>query len=173
VRAIAALGLADDLWSGQERGFRGHLRTVRSTGMLKLVGIPLVALAATRSLRSAAVVSLSANFLNQLDTRPGRALKAYLLGAAVVRGPALRHAAAAVLMAPYDLREMTMLGDAGSNALGAMVGFGSVMRARGRRQWFELGALATLTVLGEARSLGAIIERTPFLRELDALGRQP
>jgi hypothetical protein len=173
VRAIAALGLADDLWSGQERGFRGHLRTVRSTGMLKLVGIPLVALAATRSLRSAAVVSLSANFLNQLDTRPGRALKAYLLGAAVVRGPALRHAAAAVLMAPYDLREMTMLGDAGSNALGAMVGFGSVMRARGRRQWFELGALATLTVLGEARSLGSIIERTPFLRELDALGRQP
>jgi hypothetical protein len=173
VRAIAALGLADDLWSGQERGFRGHLRTVRSTGMLKLVGIPLVALAATRSLRSAAVVSLSANFLNQLDTRPGRALKAYLLGAAVVRGPALRHAAAAVLMAPYDLREMTMLGDAGSNALGAMVGFGSVTRARGRGQWFELGALATLTVLGEARSLGAIIERTPFLRELDALGRQP
>jgi hypothetical protein len=173
VRAIAVLGLADDLWSGEARGFRGHLRTVRSTGTLKLVGIPLVALAATRSLRSAALVSLAANFLNQLDTRPGRALKAYLLGAAVVRGPTLRHAAVAVLLAPYDLREMTMLGDAGSNALGAMLGFGSVMCSRRRRQWLELGALATLTVLGETRSLGAIIERTPGLRELDALGRQP
>jgi hypothetical protein len=173
VRAIAALGLADDLWSGEARGFRGHLRTVRSTGTLKLVGIPLVALAATRSLRSAALVSLAANFLNQLDTRPGRAVKAYLLGAAVVRGPAVRHAAVAVLLAPYDLREMTMLGDAGSNALGAMLGFDSVMRSRGRRQWFELGALATLTVLGETRSLGSIIERTPGLRQLDALGRQP
>jgi hypothetical protein len=173
VRAIALLGLADDLWSGQARGFRGHLRTVRSTGTLKLVGIPLVALGATRSLRSAAVVSLAANFLNQLDTRPGRALKAYLLAAAALRGPTVRHAAAAVLLAPYDLREMTMLGDAGSNALGAVLGFGSVGRSRGRRQWLELGALATLTIVGETRSLGAMIERAPVLRELDALGRQP
>jgi glucosyl-3-phosphoglycerate synthase len=172
VRAIAALGLADDLWSGEARGFRGHLRTLRSTGTLKLLGIPLVALAATRSVRSAAVVSLTANFLNQLDTRPGRALKAYLIGAAVVRGPTLRHAVPVVLLAPYDLREMMMLGDAGSNALGAVLGFGSVRRSRGRRQWLELGALATLTMLGETRSLGAIIERTPVLRELDVIGRQ-
>lgn len=173
VRAIAAVGLVDDIWSGDARGFRGHLRAVRSTGTLKLAGIPLVALAATRSLRSAALVSLAANFLNQLDTRPGRALKAYLLGAAALRGPTPGPVAAAVLLAPYDLREMTMLGDAGSNALGALLGFGSVMRSRGRRQWFELGALAALTILGETRSLGAIIERTPVLRELDALGRQP
>jgi hypothetical protein len=172
VRAIAAVGLADDLWSGEARGFRGHLRTRRSTGTLKLVGIPAIALAATRSFGAAAVVSLSANFLNQLDTRPGRALKAFLLGTAVFRGPA-RPAAIAVLIAPYDLREMTMLGDAGSNALGAVLGFNSVMRSRGRRQWLALGTLATLTALGETRSLGALIERTPVLRELDALGRQP
>jgi hypothetical protein len=172
VRAIAMLGLADDLWSGDARGFRGHLRARRSTGTLKLLGIPFVALAATRSLPAAALVSLSANFLNQLDTRPGRALKAFLLAAAT--GRARRgYAAAAVLLAPYDLREMTMVGDAGSNALGAVLGFGSVMRSRGRRQWLELGALATLTILGETRSLGALIERTPVLRDLDALGRQP
>ena len=172
VRAIAALGLADDLWSGEARGFRGHLRAVRSTGTLKLVGIPLVALAATRSVRAAAVVALHANFLNQLDTRPGRALKVFLL-ASTLRGGSRGYTAAAVLLAPYDLREMTMLGDAGSNALGAVLGFGSVRRSRGRRQWLELGALATLTVLGETRSLGAMIERTPVLRQLDALGRQP
>jgi hypothetical protein len=172
VRAIAAVGLADDLWSGEARGFRGHLRAVRSTGTLKLVGIPLVALAATRSVRAAAVIALHANFLNQLDTRPGRALKAFLLASAL-RGGSHGYAAAAVLLAPYDLREMTMLGDAGSNALGAVLGFGSVRRSRGRRQWLELGALATLTVLGETRSLGAMIERTPVLRELDAIGRQP
>jgi Glycosyl transferase family 2 len=173
VRAVAAIGLADDLWSGDARGFRGHLRARRSTGVLKLIGIPLVALAATRSIRSAATVSLAANFLNQLDTRPGRALKAFLLGSAAVRGDSRSYAAIAVLLAPYDLREMTMLGDAGSNALGAVLGFNSVMRSRGRRQWLAIGALAALTALGEKRSLGELVERTPMLCELDAFGRQP
>ena len=172
VRVVAVLGLADDLWSGEARGFRGHLQVARSTGVLKLVGIPAIALAATRSLRGAALVSLAANFLNQLDTRPGRALKAFLLGSAVAGRRTLPYAGIAVLLAPYDLREMTMLGDAGSNALGAVLGFGSVSKSRGRSQWLAIGALATLTALGETRSLGAMIERTPLLRELDALGRQ-
>ena len=55
----------------------------RTTGVLKLVGIPLVGLLATRKLSGALLVGLAANALNQLDTRPGRALKAYLAGAAV------------------------------------------------------------------------------------------
>jgi glycosyl transferase family 2 len=173
IRAVAALGLADDFWSGEARGFRGHLRARRSTGVLKLVGIPAVALATTRSLRAAALVSLAANSLNQLDTRPGRALKAFLLAAAALREKPLGYGAIAVLLSPYDLREMTMLGDAGSNALGAVLGFRSVMRSRGRGQWLALAGLATLTALGETRSLGELIERTPVLRELDALGRQP
>ena len=88
VAAIALLGLADDLWSGPERGFRAHLARGSTTGVAKAVGIPLVALATTRSLRKATVVALAANALNQLDTRPGRALKAFLAAAAVVRGPA-------------------------------------------------------------------------------------
>jgi hypothetical protein len=172
VRAIGALGLADDLWSGPARGFRGHLRVRRSTGTLKLVGIPSVALVATRSLSKAALVALAANVLNQLDTRPGRALKAFLVAAAVLRRGPLRPLVGAVLIAPYDLREMTMLGDAGSNALGAVLGLGSVARLRGGRRWAAIAALAGLTVLGEVRSLGELIERTPVLRELDALGRQ-
>ena len=173
IRATAALGLVDDLWSGEARGFRGHLAARRSTGVLKLVGIPVIALAATRSLRGAALVSLSANFLNQLDTRPGRALTAFLAGALLTRRVPPRYAAIAVLLAPYDLREMTMLGDAGSNALGAVLGFGSVSNSRGRSQWIAIGALATATALGEVRSLGELIERMPVLRGLDALGRQP
>ena len=80
VAAIAAIGLADDLWSGEERGFRAHLAAGRTTGVLKLVGIPLVGLLATRKLSGAILVGLAANTLNQLDTRPGRALKAYLAG---------------------------------------------------------------------------------------------
>ena len=65
-----------------------------------------------------------------------------------------------------------MLGDAGSNALGAMLGLSSVSRLTGRSRWLAIGALAGLTLLGERRSLGALIERTPGLRTLDRLGRQ-
>ena len=169
VAAIAAIGLADDLWSGPERGFRSHLRAGGTTGVLKLVGIPLVGLLATRKLSGALLVGLAANALNQLDTKPGRALKAYLAAALAVDAP-LR---AAVLLAPYDLREMAMLGDAGSNAFGALLGLSSVERFTERGRWAAIGALAGLTLLGERRSLGALIERTPGLRELDALGRLP
>jgi hypothetical protein len=171
VAAIALLGLADDLWSGPERGFRAHLARGSTTGVAKAVGIPLVALATTRSLRKAAVVALAANALNQLDTRPGRALKAFVAGAALVRGPAKSYLPIAVLLAPYDLREMTMLGDAGANALGAVLGYGSVGKLTARGQFLSIAALAGLTAAGEARSLGELIERTPVLSRLDRLGR--
>ena len=169
VGAIAAIGLADDLWSGPERGFRAHLGAGRTTGTLKLLGIPAVGYLATRRVSGALLVGLAANAVNQLDTRPGRALKAYAVAAIPLHAPLLP----AVLLAPYDLREMAMLGDAGANALGALLGLSSVDRLSGRGRWIAVGALAGLTLLGETRSLGALIERTPALRELDALGRQP
>jgi glycosyltransferase involved in cell wall biosynthesis len=164
---VAAIGLADDLWSGPERGFRAHLRARRTTGVLKLAGIPLYALARTRSVSAALLVGLAANALNQLDTRPGRALKVYLACAIPLRAPVR----IAVLLAPYDLREMAMLGDAGSNALGALLGLHSVDRFTGRGRWLALGALAGLTAFGEHTSLGSIIERTPLLRRVDEWGR--
>jgi hypothetical protein len=172
VAGIALLGLVDDLQSGPERGFRGHLGSGRATtGVLKAAGIPALALAGTRSLSGATLVSLSANTLNLLDTRPGRALKTFFAGSALLGGPTRSYLPVAVLLAPYDLREMTMLGDAGSNALGAVLGYGSVARLTGRGRRLAIAALAGLTVAGEIRSLGELIERTPVLSQLDRLGR--
>ena len=167
VAAVAAIGLADDLWSGPERGFRAHLRARRTTGVLKLVGIPTVGLFATRRISGALLVGLAANALNQLDTRPGRALKAYLAAAVPLDAPV----GVAVLLLPYDLREMAMLGDAGSNALGAMLGLNSVKRFTGRGQYVAIGVLAGLTLLGERKSIGAWIECTPGVAWIDRLGR--
>jgi Glycosyl transferase family 2 len=164
---VTAIGLVDDLWSGPERGFREHLRRGRTTGVLKLIGISVYGLVRTRSVSGALLVGLSANVVNQLDTRPGRALKAYLAAAVPLQAPLVP----AVLLAPYDLREMAMLGDAGANALGAMLGLNSVKRFTGRGRWSAIGALAGLTLLGEITSLGSLIERTPVLRVLDSLGR--
>ena len=167
ITLVMLLGFVDDVYGGHERGFRAHLRAGRTTGTLKLLGIPLVGLLRTRSVSGALLFALSANFLNQLDTKPGRALKAYLLAAGPLHAPAGR----AVLLLPYDLRERVMLGDAGSNALGAVLGLKSVDRLHGWGRWAAIGTLAGLTLLGERRSLGSLIERTPGLRELDRLGR--
>lgn len=173
VAPVAAIGLADDLWSGSERGFRAHLGRGATTGVLKLVAIPAWALWRTRSPSGAVLVALAANAMNQLDTRPGRALKAFAMGWLGLAGSARRPLVVAVLLAPYDLREMTMLGDAGSNALGAVLGLESVSRLRGWQRYSAIGALGALTLIGERRSLGSLIESTPGLRGLDALGRLP
>ena len=165
---VTALGLVDDLWSGPQRGFRAHLAARRTTGVLKLLGIPAYALLRTRSFSGSLLVGLAANALNQLDTRPGRALKAYIAAALVVDAPL----GIAVLLLPYDLREMTMLGDAGANALGALLGLNSVDRLTGKGRWLAIGGLAGLTIVGERTSLGRLIERTPGLAQFDSLGRR-
>jgi hypothetical protein len=168
VLPVAALGVADDVWGGEERGFRKHLRSGSTTGVLKLVGIPAYALLRTRSVSGAILVGLAANMLNQLDTKPGRALKAYLAASIPLGAPK----GIAVLLLPYDLREMAMLGDSGSNALGAVLGLRSVSKFTERQRWSAIATLAGLTLLGERRSLGALIEKTPVFRTLDAWGRQ-
>jgi hypothetical protein len=169
ITLVTLLGFLDDVWGGPERGLREHLRAGRTTGVLKAVGIPLVGLLRTRSLGGALLFALSANLFNQLDTKPGRCLKTYLLAAGPLRAPV----GLAVLLLPYDLAERTMLGDAGSNALGAVLGLKSVERFHGFSRLAAIATLAGLNLLGERTSIGRLIERTPCLRELDALGRKP
>jgi hypothetical protein len=167
VAAVCLLGMLDDAFSGPERGWRAHLAAGRTTGVLKLLGIPLVGALATRSLSGGLLIGLSANALNLFDTKPGRALKAFLFAA-----PGSGFAPVAILLLPYDLREKSMLGDAGSNALGAVVGLKSVDVFHGRARWAVIAALAGLNLLGERRSLGALIERTPGLAWVDRVGRR-
>ena len=172
VAGVAAVGLVDDIWSGPERGWRGHLGAGRTTGVLKLVAIPVVGLAATRSVRGALTVALAANAVNLLDTKPGRALKAFLLADLALGGIVdAGYLATAVCLLPYDLRERAMLGDGGSNALGAVLGLGLVRKLRGRTLLPAIGVLGALNALGELRSLGDLIEQTPPLARLDRLGR--
>ncbi len=198
---VALLGLIDDTLGerggpgGAEpapRGWRGHgaavLRGELSTGALKAagaVGLALLAMDALalsdgRWLLAAAVLVLSTNAFNLLDLRPGRTLKAFvLLGAGVVIGSGELRAlwtvglfAGPVLVAgAYDLRERAMLGDTGSNVVGALAGLLLVLSLSTTAQLVALALLLAITLYGELRSISGLIERTPGLRELDSWGR--
>ncbi|GAA4508349.1 hypothetical protein GCM10023159_07790 [Brevibacterium yomogidense] len=211
VGTAGALGSVDDFAeTGSSKGLRGHLGALArgrvTTGAVKVIGIPVVSVLACGLLRTEAaslrgrladavlaggVVAGTANLLNLLDLRPGRALKAGALMAAGqsaldavspargrIRGAADASAAlcggaagATAVLLRDDLGGSTMLGDAGANALGAAIGLRSALTASRPRLACELAVLAALTLASERVSFTRVIEKTPGLRELDALGR--
>jgi hypothetical protein len=187
--AAAAFGAYDDLaGSGDRRGFRGHLGALRqgevTTGTVKLAGIGAAGLASATLaggspadvVINAGLVAGGANLLNLFDLRPGRAIKVAaaggsLLGAAGQDGVAAPLGAALTLL-PEDLGERAMLGDAGANALGAMLGASAAGLSRPARIVL-LAGIAGLTAASEKVSFTKVIERTPALHRLDMLGRRP
>jgi UDP-N-acetylmuramyl pentapeptide phosphotransferase/UDP-N-acetylglucosamine-1-phosphate transferase len=174
------------------RGLRGHARAAAagtfSTGMLKAVGALGLALyvlagqgrSASAYLVGVALLVLSTNLFNLLDLRPGRAGKTFVaLGAVLTLGSwdtyALRalglFIGPAIVLLPFDLRERAMLGDTGSNVLGAVAGLWLVLALGPTGEAVALGVLALVTIYGEFRSISALVERNPILRRLDSLGR--
>lgn len=197
VLGVALLGLLDDALgrAGQPespRGWRGHARAVLagrlSTGAIKAVGALALAAYAVSGrgredldyLADLALLLLTTNLFNLLDLRPGRAEKGFValaaglcLGAWTVEplellgifvGPVL-------VGAWLTLRERAMLGDTGSNLVGALAGIWMLETLGDPARLVALGIVAALTAYGEFRSLNAVIERVPPLRALDSLGR--
>ena len=192
VPGVALLGLVDDILSGSSRGWRGHggdlARGGFSTGALKAAGTLGLALLVASSLPgseldfllAAAVLVLATNALNLLDTRPGRSVKVFVvLGVALTIATQNTQALAGlgIFIAPvlvagfFDLRERAMLGDTGSNAIGALAGLWIVLTLDADGQLVALLVLVLVNVFGEFRSISDVIERVPGLRHLDSLGR--
>lgn len=191
--ATAAVGLYDDIVGArpdqnQDKGFRGHVRAARagrvSAGTVKLLGVVAASLGAAGTLSSGlvdrvvtgGVIAGTANLVNLFDLRPGRAAKvSALAGLTTLRGPAGAASAAAAGTAlgvlPADLGEKVMLGDAGANALGALIGFRLAAGSGPAGRMRILVALVALTAASEKVSFTNVIETTPGLRELDRWGR--
>ena len=64
-----------------------------------------------------------------------------------------------------------MLGDAGSNVIGAMAGIWIVLTLDTTEQIVAVAILALINLVGEFRSLSKIIEKLPVIRHLDSFGR--
>src|SRR5688500_802971 len=161
---------------GAPRGLRGHLRAAShgefSTGMLKAagtLGLALYVLAGEgRStadyLVGVGLLVLATHLFNLLDLRPGRAGKVFLaFGIVLTLGSWDTYAlqalglfiGPALVLLPYDLREQAMLGDAGSNVLGAVAGLWLILALGPTGEAIALGVLAVLTLYGEFRSISA------------------
>ena len=90
-------------------------------------------------------------------------------GLAAVAAPA----GAALALLPADLAEQAMLGDAGANALGALLGAAAARSLPRRARLCLLGGIAALTVASEKVSFTKVIAASPPLNWLDMLGRRP
>jgi hypothetical protein len=198
ILGVAFLGLLDDAVGRGEasdtaRGWRGHARAVLegrlSTGAVKAIGTLALAAYATSGLGRESLdyvadlllLLLATNMANLLDLRPGRAEKALALVAAglclgywtvepiellgLFIGPV-------IVGAWFTLRERAMLGDTGSNLIGALIGIWLVTTLSDPGRLIALGILIALTIYGEFRSISAAIERIPPLAWLDSLGRR-
>ncbi len=194
---VAFLGFLDDsLGQGASgttpRGWRGHARALRegrlSTGAIKAIGAFALAayvvsgrgMESWRYLADVALLILVTNAFNLLDLRPGRAEKALALLAlclclgawtvdplelvGIFLGPVL-------VGAWFTLRERAMLGDTGSNLLGAIAGVWLLTTLGPSGRLVALAAVLALTVYGEVRSISKTIETVPPLRWVDSLGR--
>jgi hypothetical protein len=190
------LGLLDDLGgAGESGGFAAHLRALAegrlTTGAIKLFGGAAVAVVVVatrepdsigRDLLDGALVALAANLGNLFDRAPGRTIKVTLVAFLVLvlavgaerelAGVALAVGAGAGLLTA-DLGERLMLGDAGANVLGAVLGLGVVLTCSPGVRTVVLVIVAALNLASEWVSFSRVIAAAPPLRAADRWGRLP
>lgn len=193
---FAAFGLLDDLLGDKKvKGFRGHFRALLrdhriTTGLVKAVGGLLLALWIGCALHpkqpllillTTLLVALAANTMNLLDLRPGRAGGLFCLISACLLIAAWRHEGAlsvpslvyvlipALIVWERDSRAVIMLGDTGSNLLGAALGLAFSIYTGIVFQIIVCALLFALHLLAERVSLTVLIEKNPILRVLDGM----
>ncbi|MCS6777660.1 MAG: hypothetical protein RMJ43_06895 [Chloroherpetonaceae bacterium] len=196
VLGFGLLGLYDDLRGDQKtRGLLGHLRALFcerkvTTGLIKAAGGGIFALwighmlhtgSLLHTLCAAGLIALGANAINLLDVRPGRAGACFLLCGTGLLGAQIAQAASspappllfvlvpALIVWERDARATVMMGDTGSNLLGATLGLAAAQTFNLTVQGVLLTLLIALHLLTERVSLSRIIESNRCLRFLDRL----
>ncbi|WP_333871070.1 hypothetical protein [Desulforamulus putei] len=191
--SMTLLGMIDDVFGSRaDSGLKGHikkmLRGELTTGGLKLTAGGFMSLAVAGAIShgwqevivNTLVIALSVNAINLLDLRPGRAGKGFLLGGLLLclggwpSGNLIWVAiTAGALLAylPTDLRAGAMMGDTGSNALGATIGITAVLVLPETVKIGYLIFLIGFHLFTEKYSLTRVIEKNKILNYLDRLGR--
>jgi UDP-N-acetylmuramyl pentapeptide phosphotransferase/UDP-N-acetylglucosamine-1-phosphate transferase len=193
VVGFGVLGLVDDVYGSREAGgFGGHLRLLCrgkvSTGLIKAlvgglialgVGLFLSGFHVGEGLVNGLVISLSANFLNLLDLRPGRAVSCFWMGLVIVifstmktlpvRRELVPIVVPAACLTVLDRSALVMMGDAGSNVLGAVLGIAIAYGAGLPGKAGFLLFVIAVHLYSEKRSISKLIESNEVLRRIDRL----
>jgi hypothetical protein len=193
--------VGDNRYTGFRGHIRSLMHGKMTTGGLKFVGIGLLALFTAVSLYwsgpysllrivlATCSIGLFANVMNLFDLRPGRANKVYLLVlifafAAVAFGGMLSidlPNAVALLIAAlgpiiavwfYDIGEKGMIGDAGANSMGALLGYLFATALPLPILLPVVVLLFVLNLISERVSFSAVIANNALLRFLDGIGRK-
>ncbi|HEB13250.1 MAG TPA: UDP-N-acetylmuramyl pentapeptide phosphotransferase [Actinobacteria bacterium] len=192
VMPMSFVGFIDDLLGTRLiGGFRGHFSQLRfgilTTGTLKaIIGFSVSAtIAAFVSgnifdyLINVGVLVLSINVLNLFDLRPGRAIKIFSLSVIatfIASWTSSFWSLWGLIIPPVagllwgDLKEQSMMGDVGSNSLGAILGLAFVINLSQTANLIILIVLAVLHLITERYSLSKFIEKAPLIKQFDELG---
>lgn len=192
----------DFLGNHDVKGFKGHFKALIHERVLTSGGFKAIfgaILAFTFSVGSAIIINngklfiwniiidfllvvLAANTINLFDLRPGRAGKVFIAVYIIVlalsknfeqyTGLFVPILAIIFYYLPFDLRGEVMMGDVGSNLLGASLGIMMAWMLGPIAKIVAVLIMVALQLLAEKFSFTAIIEQNPALRYLDMIGRR-
>lgn len=191
--SASLFGFVDDVIGDESKGIKGHgkmlLKGRYTSGALKGLTAIFISLTIALSWRNGGaelilnmvLIFLFQNFINLMDLRPGRAVKAYapffLITALSGIRPAFLWVNSGVLIMllfylRYELAEKCMMGDAGSNALGILLGMAAASSNSMIFKYIITGFLILIHIYSEYHSISSLIENVWILKFLDSLGRR-
>lgn len=188
------IGLIDDILGNREHlGFKGHIKALKdgviTSGLLKaLSGLILSVIVATYLITdlyllilNTLVIVLSMNFFNLLDLRPGRSLKIFIMAIIIALlfsykvfyWPFMAFLIGPILVLLYlDLSEQSLIGDTGSNTIGAIFGFIIVVSFSISVKIIFLVLLVIFHIYTEFYSFSEMVRNNKILSWFDLLGRK-
>lgn len=194
VCGIGFAGLLDDLiGSKQVKGLRNHIKSFIkgefTTGFIKaFIGIIIsiiISIGISKNIFDFLLnifnIALFTNALNLVDLRPGRCIKVFLFLGFIILVTSLNELlallpliiviTASIIYLNYDLKEVCILGDTGSNILGITLGYFSSIASNSMSKVILFFALFIINALAEKFSITKLISKNRVLNYLDNLGR--
>jgi len=194
VLSASFTGYLDDNSVDKAKGIIGHgkllLKGIFTSGGIKaLIGIAvsfIISLALHNKsyslILNTLLISMMQNFINLLDLRPGRAIKAYIalslitlpsiIFSSVFIGLNSGLIAALLFYLPYELKEKCVMGDVGSNVLGILQGIIIASSKSFLLKIIILFFIVTVQTYAEKKSITCLIEDNSLLKFIDMIGRK-